>query len=228
MRLLSSLISPSCIVCHKPWEWLCKDCQKILKAHEDICPICHHHSPAGKVCPSCELNHKPNFDGITIAFKNTPPIKSLIYKFKAAHQKDVGRFFADFLKREILRNQFLKKPYAITYVPTHWSKNLFARGFSPPQIIATHLAKKLDAPLIHICKKVKNTPSQMRLSKRERQLNVKNAFGLNKLQVPKGIKSIVVVDDLTTTWATLNEVAWCIKSHLKNIQVRGLAIARSA
>ena len=228
MRLLSSLIKPSCIVCHKTEDWLCKDCQSLLKAHEDICPICHHYSLAGRVCEECKKKYKPQIEGITIAFKNTPIIKKLIYKFKAKHQKDIWRFFSQFLYRELKRNPFLKGETALSFVPSFWTKNLLSRGYQPSYILAKNLAQNSNLPLLKLCKKIKNTKSQIHLDKEQRKINVLGSWAYIGTKQKLSFDNIVIIDDITTTWTTLNEIAKCIKTQQPNLTIRGIAIARSA
>lgn len=198
--ILSSLIRPSCVVCGKAEERVCSHCQVYLKAHEEVCPFCHHYSPNGKVCAQCQIKFNPSFEGISIAFKATPPIRQLLIKLKYHHQKDISRFFAKFLFWEIQTNPFLKnKKIAISFVPSHRTKIIFKRGYSQAHRLAYHLAKLLNQKPLKMCIKAKNVKSQLLLSKYQREKNIFNAFKPAKIQKLEEIEYLILVDDILTT-----------------------------
>ncbi len=228
--ILSSLIPlPSCIICGTTEDRICSNCKSLLKAHEDICPLCHHYSPNGKVCPDCQIKFAPSFEGVSIAFKTTPPIRKLLIKLKYKHQKDISRFLAKFLLREIQRNSFLKnKSFRVTFVPTYRTKVIFQRGYSQSYQLAYHLTKLIWQKPLKVCKKSKNTISQLRLSKYRREKNVLNAFKpIQSLNLQK-TQYLILVDDILTTGATIQEVSKCIKKAHPHLKIWGLVVGRYA
>ena len=56
-------------------------------------------------------------------------------------------------------------------------------------------------------KRVRNTPTQTKLDRKERQQNVKNAFALKDGTCLDGFDRVVLVDDVYTTGATLDACA---------------------
>lgn len=85
------------------------------------------------------------------------------------------------------------------------------RGFNPPERIARPLAEALNLPLnTHVLVKVRTTPRQEGLSRKERMTNVAGAFWADSQQIlPNG--RILLVDDVITTGATMAACAEALK-----------------
>ena len=121
MKLLNFLFPKQCINCSKTWEYLCKECKKLLKPHMEICPYCHKFSQDYKTCLNCKSDYKNNFlEWIIIPFSYTTLLKKLILKLKYYHKKDIAWFLIDRLKiaiecnnsinMEILKNAIKESP----------------------------------------------------------------------------------------------------------------------
>ncbi len=88
-------------------------------------------------------------------------------------------------------------------VPQH-PKRLTQRGFWPAGKLATEVARALDAPLARgALRRVRDTRSQTGLGRRERAHNVARAFAARGPLAGR----VALVDDVTTTGATLAECA---------------------
>jgi len=74
--------------------------------------------------------------------------------------------------------------------------------------------------MINIAIKKKHTKTQASLDRNGRLKNLKNAFSLvNNLSL-QGNETLLIVDDITTTGSTINELAKLIKYHYPRIKVR--------
>ncbi|MFH1847155.1 MAG: ComF family protein [Candidatus Omnitrophota bacterium] len=111
----------------------------------------------------------------------------------------------------IMQNLFEKNPVFtasdfIIPVPLHKTRYL-NRGFNQSDLIAKKLKTILQIPLCgHNLIKIKNTRSQTSLTKKERLENLKDSFRLKyPLEISK--KTIILVDDVFTTGATLESCA---------------------
>jgi predicted amidophosphoribosyltransferase len=78
-------------------------------------------------------------------------------------------------------------------------------------LLARHVASQLDVNLDFLSlRRIRYTQPQTGLKKDERRKNVKKAFGLMDPKVVKG-RTVILVDDVTTTGNTLNECARILK-----------------
>lgn len=99
------------------------------------------------------------------------------------------------------------------------------RGYNQAELLAEKLSEKIFTPLrSDILAKIRNTTSQTELAGRERLFNMKNSFGVLKPDAIKN-KKIILVDDITTTGATLSEAARVLKETGAR-EVIGLVVAR--
>ncbi|MEK6680504.1 MAG: ComF family protein [Nitrospirota bacterium] len=111
----------------------------------------------------------------------------------------------------------------IVPVPLH-KKRLNERGFNQSLLIAHHLSKSLNIPLsIDGLQRVRWTRPQIELSREERLRNVKGAFAVRDGISFKG-KKLLLIDDVYTTGATVNECARMLKkAGAKEINVFTIA-----
>ena len=107
-------------------------------------------------------------------------------------------------------------------VPLHFMRQ-WKRGYNQSVMIAQALHHVCGGKITPILKRKINTPSQTSLTRKERKLNVKDAFML-KVKTLDVNKTYVLVDDVFTTGATLNECASVLQRHgVKDIRVFTLA-----
>ena len=228
-KLIEKIFPTYCLNCKKEWEWrLCKSCKKLLVSHPEICPICHKFSKNGQVCLSCQLVQGPPIEWIMIAFSYNQVIKKLIISLKYYHNKDVAKFLSERLYNLFLTNDVIDfSNVIITFVPTFWSRKIIKKWYNQSEQLARNLAKIWNYPFIKICKKIKNTKSQLSLSRNQRLKNLDNVFyPLNNLNINLKWKTIIIVDDLTTTWTTILKVAECIRSICSDCKIWWLVVAR--
>lgn len=101
-------------------------------------------------------------------------------------------------------------PFTLMPVPLHPTR-LRERGFNQAELLARELARLLDAPLsTGALRRTKDTSSQVATSTRaERLQNVRDAFTATG---PLDGETVVLVDDVTTTGATLLAAAQTLLS----------------
>ena len=100
------------------------------------------------------------------------------------------------------------------------------RGYNQSQLLAEHIGLKHALKLsTHNLIRIRHTSFQARISVKERWTNIHGAFKINHPLKFKN-KSVLVIDDLFTTGATVSEVARVLKeSGAKEVGVLTLAIA---
>lgn len=143
-------------------------------------------------------------------------IHSLKYERRRSIAPPLGRLMRD-CGAELLRDANLVVP-----VPLH-PRRQYERGFNQ----ADDLARQLGLPVVSLLKRVVFTRSQIELPKHERQENVRNAFAYSpdpRSLLPDPCVA-VVVDDVSTTGATLEACARVLKNAGVK-EVRALTAAR--
>ncbi|HLG94359.1 MAG TPA: ComF family protein, partial [candidate division Zixibacteria bacterium] len=90
---------------------------------------------------------------------------------------------------------------ALVPVPLHWTRK-WSRGFNQSAILARAVSKTAGLPVWPALRRVKRTRDQTRLSREKRLANVRGAFRVTK--EVEG-KNLLLLDDVTTTGATLEE-----------------------
>ena len=107
----------------------------------------------------------------------------------------------------------------VVAVPLHWRRR-WRRGFNQ----ALELSVGLGLPVRHVLRRQRNTHTQTDLPAAERQKNVRDAFAVRRGARVGGLR-IVLVDDVTTTGATLEACARVLIAA-GAAEVRSLTAAR--
>lgn len=141
---------------------------------------------------------------ITAAIYDKGPLKEMIHHLKYTGYKsfaeDLGHLIFLRLNKKIPPGKILVVP-----VPLHPKKES-ERGFNQAELIAEYFSKKLKLSGACVLVRTKETETQVKLDRNERLKNLKGAFACRDKKTVKG-KTILLVDDVTTTGATLNECA---------------------
>jgi ComF family protein len=151
-----------------------------------------------------------------------PPISNAIKKLK--YQRDIG--IAEILAFYLVELYNTLNCDVDFIIPVPLSKKRFQeRGYNQSSLIAKPFSLAIGRPMkTQALFRKKETKSQVGLSREERSENVAGAFFAEKSQVIG--KSIILIDDVTTTGSTLEACAKeLIKEGAKTIV--GLTIARA-
>jgi ComF family protein len=163
-----------------------------------------------------------SFDGVRSWAHYQGPVQQAIQKLK--YQKDIG--LAENLSSKLvtLYRELDWKIDFITAVPMDQNK-LTRRGYNQAELLATHLAWQSGLPFISnaLIKRFPNRP-QVGLSESERLANVLDVFFSESEYV--GGRTVLVVDDVVTTGATLNACSSALKTS-GALAVYGISLARS-
>ena len=206
-RLLSVLLPRQCFLCaaSAAGEFLCPDCRDSLpRLTTDCCPVCAVPTPSAMVCGAC-LKKKPQFDATRAVFLYEFPVDRLVQSLKYAHRIAS----ADFLGRILAQCHPQQAPDLILPVPLA-PRRLAERGFNQALEIARPLARHLGLPLEtrHVRRHIDTAP-QAGLPWKERAKNIRHAF---ECDIDLSGKAVLVIDDVMTTGATLNELAATLKA----------------
>src|SRR5438132_558732 len=109
-------------------------------------------------------------------------------------------------------------------VPLFFTRHI-SRGYNQSDLIARRLAKRCDKPLIKALTRVRATETQTNLSATQRIENMRGAFALIETKRLKD-KHVVVIDDVTTTGATLQSAARALEqAHPASLCAITIAVA---
>ncbi|MDD5454690.1 MAG: ComF family protein [Candidatus Ratteibacteria bacterium] len=150
-------------------------------------------------------------------------MRELIHLFKYKKNDYLDKFLAGFLIEKILRGDDLKNADFIVPVPMHMFDK-FKRGYNQTELLACQVSKIVGIPMLSDrLIKHKRIPSQTALSTEERFKNVKDAFTIKNSKILEG-KTILLIDDIFTTGATLNECSKILR-RAKVRHVNALTLA---
>ncbi len=213
-RLLDFVYPPHCAHCHRYGKWLCDDCAAELPAKRQFwpCLVCGKAKSQHAVCSSCQQHSAlqgvfilGRYDGI---LKQT--LHQLKYDFVTALAPILATALADRLKLDPLFHKLLQSHPLLLSVPLH-QERLKWRGFNQSELLATCLCALLtELPLAHGLTRTRPTETQMELERQHRFGNVNNAFDYHG--EPLGGKNILLLDDVSTTGATLMTCAKVLKT----------------
>ena len=193
---------------------LCEKCMKNLeKIDGNVCKVCGEKILEGnKLCDRCKLV-KFNFSK-SRSFAVYGDVSSKIVKrFKYNGKK----YYAEYIAKLMSENKdYFEGVDIISYVPIG-SKRRKERGFNQAEEIAKVLSVLMNIPCVELLKKVGNERHQAGLSQKDRQKNLAGTIVINEenKNLIKG-KTILVIDDVFTTGATLSECAKVLKSDKSN------------
>lgn len=174
-------------------------------------------------CGIC-VDEKLHFDAIARAGVYEESLRKMILAFKFRRKTEFAPHLAAMADAAFHGSTFYEETEIFVPVPLHWIRRLF-RGFNQSHIICkklNHPSAKINTDLVRI----RNTHRQWKLSKAKRKSNVADAFAVRKNHTFTG-KSICLIDDITTSWATLNECAKTLK-QAGAAKVNALVIAVAA
>jgi ComF family protein len=200
----------TCLLCQdgSQGELLCPRCLEDLPLLDDLrCPRCASDAPAGHVCAPCR-SEAPHFDQTIASFRYDFPVDRMIKALKYGHQLII----APWLGKTLAQHPSLQLAGIdlVIALPLH-PERMRQRGFNQSIEIARPISQQLGRPLLFdALLRTKATQPQAGLSFKERHSNVRGAF---ECRVDLSGRNILLVDDVMTTGATLNECARVLKLH---------------
>lgn len=213
----------SCVFCGQVGRTICPACtDNYLHPELGRCKNCGKLTPPGIIgCLDCEAGKGPRqLDQVTAWGYYSGDLKKFIQnvKFEARPRrlKEVARPFAEWAIKQ------LPAVDGLVAVPMYASR-LAERGFNQAEVLASALHWELGLPILEGVEKTKQTPSQASLSRQERLRNLHDAFVVRDPALFRG-RSVWVVDDVTTTGATLEALAKVLRASGAQ-KIYGLCLA---
>lgn len=212
LRLLDIVLPPRCLACGDMVDAvgrLCTPCWSQLPLIAGTCcracarPL-EDSASSSPLCEPC-ATEPPAWDRAVAALRYEGLARRLILRFKHGDRTEASALMATWMAtaaRSIAGPETLVLP-----VPLHrW--RLLARGYNQAALLAQNLARELSADYApHLLQRARATVSQQGLDAAARQRNITaQAFAIPRPDRVAG-RSVLLVDDVLTTGATLNACA---------------------
>lgn len=192
-REVTFITEPFCKTCGQPLEWSLPADSKQAQ-----CMVCH--------------NYPPLYDQARSIIVYNDASKKLILRFKHGDATHLVPTFSHWLKR--CEEDFFKKADYLIPVPLHWTR-LLQRRYNQSALLAMSLLQVIEDKPIYapsMLRRTRRTPSQGHKTGQQRHDNVKNAFVVpHRYQDKLRGKSVMLIDDVMTTGATLEECSRTLK-----------------
>ena len=211
------LFPPHCVVCRAP----------ICRSDQGLCPACWQElsrNVAGDYCRRCGRNASPHgiinnrcgacqdeefaFDGIVRAGVYETALRNLVLSFKFHQKTEHNRRLSEMMKNALAVSGLAGRINMFVPVPLHWRRHL-ERGYNQSLYLAKGICDKSNQVSSDLVR-TRYTQRQWSLTDTQRRKNVKGAFAVRRGHPFKG-KTIGLVDDITTSGATLSECAKVLK-----------------
>lgn len=212
--LLAVLLAPACAACGSPLPHptrgcVCESCwSAVASLHPPLCHTCGgallqtpHNSLS--LCPDC-LRHSPVVDQARAIGVHDGSLRAIIHAFKYGGHRSLARPLAERMRTAGVA--IVAGSRAAVPVPLHGSRRR-NRGFNQ----AADLARHLGLPVVHALVRTRETSTQTALPADARRANVATAFRPTRSAAALRGATVLLVDDVRTTGATLDACAAALK-----------------
>lgn len=203
--LLDLVFPPVCANCGRVDARFCAVCRRELAR----CPVEIRHEPVGGLDSFCATGKQQGVLG------------EAVKAFKYESATDLRDLLADRLRVALVVQAWAFD--AVLPVPLH-ADRLLDRGYNQSALLGERLAQALGicyAP--GLLGRIRSTGQQARLSGSERLQNVAGAFAADR--AVRGL-SVLLIDDVVTTGATMGECAAALRSQ-NAARVYGIAVSHA-
>lgn len=215
-KALDILFPHLCFGCKTEGVFLCASCKTSLRWIPPTCFVCGAFRPPkkrvqpGRTCLSCRK--KSHIYAFLSPFSYAQGlVREQLHSFKYNRVRSLDETLAQLLKEyfDAHRINFPKNAVLVP-VPLHKNRKR-TRGFNQSELVALRLQEIFPIELHSgIIQKTKKTKPQIELTASERQQNVAGTFNVSNPDAVKN-KTVILLDDVKTTGATLEEAARVLK-----------------
>ena len=211
-----------------------KFCDRVLELlYPTKCTFCHKLTGGDMVCKSCaeelpltagggQTQKFPFISQCVSSLYYEGDVRESLLRYKFGGLSHYSAVYAGFMAKCIDENQISCD--IITWVPLS-RKRLRKRGYDQAKLLAGELSERTGIPCCRLLKKTRNNPAQSGTGGAEkRRANVSGVYTALKPEKIKG-KSIMLVDDIVTTGATLSECGRILLSAGAG-EVKAVTVAR--
>lgn len=224
--LLDFFFPPQCLICRGEvgaQGSLCESCWgKMRFISTPFCAICalpfDYSAGEGALCGEC-LQETPPYTLARAVFRYDEHSRMLVTRLKYADQSHLARSFGTWLAT--YGRDAVGASDVIVPVPLHYWR-FVTRRYNQAALLAYALSKQCGLPVLPDgLVRTRHTRPQASLSRAQRLKNVKNAFSVHPRHAGRlQGASVLLVDDVMTTAATLKECCQTLLDHgARRVQV---------
>jgi len=205
--LIDFIYPPVCLLCD---EYLDQNERLVCEQCWNNLPRLDQKLPENQTAPA--LNESAALKRIVSLWEFSDAVHRVIYEMKYFRKKSIANRIGREIATIIANDAEISSADLIVPVPLHKTK-FRERGFNQSHLIANVISCIFKIPVENgILQRIKRTKTQAKLNADERRKNVADAF---KCVSGKGInnKTILIVDDVCTTGATINACAEVLRKH---------------
>jgi len=215
-KLAQFVTRNECILCKKFIGPVCENClNKVFIPRSPSCFACNKLTQNGKTCPTCRARYYVS--GVIAPFRHSD-VRELIHVYKYEHDRSLANFFATQLQSSLTNHKF----DVLTFMPTTGRRQRM-RGFNQAELLCREISRGLYIKPQQTLIRTRHKP-QVGASKEQRVSSVEGNFYPISHKIRH--KKILLVDDVVTTGATINEAARTLK-EAGALSVWVLVIARA-
>jgi ComF family protein len=206
---LDLLFPPWCIGCGREGSYICDSCRQQLPVIvPPFCPRCGRPLTQGESCPGC-IGEQSAIDGIRAPFLFNGVIRRAVHELKYRNLRAITPLLAGFLSDYLQENPMPGD--VLVPVPVH-RKRERERGYNQTSLLCHELSRRSRLPVTDDClvKRTYTSPQARASSEADRLANVAGAFACIGARLCG--KRVILVDDVSTSGATLNACAGTLKA----------------
>jgi ComF family protein len=211
--LAAAVLAPVCAVCDsildEPFAGcVCRSCwASITPITPPLCDACGDPLPtAGAPC-GCSFTTERWVTRARAIGEYEGTLRAIVHALKYDGRRSLARPLAERMRAR--GGDLLAAADCVVPVPLHWRRQ-YQRGFNQ----ARELARHLGLPAINALVRARHTRAQVELAAGERRANVAHAFAHRRCIFGSADISgakVVLIDDVSTTGATLESCARVLK-----------------
>ena len=219
---LDILFPASCVSCSREGSFLCEQCKSLLQPLPPSCIVCRMMtpSPIGRTCKKCRSKTYINAFISPFPYHHAT-VQRLIHEFKYRRIRSISPLLGQLIVSYISYYRIsLPEQALLIPIPLHPRKER-VRGFNQALLLAQEISRGTSLTIAaHSLIRSASTTAQTKLTASNRRTNVENIFSLHDPQAVsyrscdtsaiRG-KTIVIIDDVKTTGATLEQAARVLK-----------------
>lgn len=208
-----------CLQCRRPHKRaLCDSCWAQIEPMSDPCPRCSLPLSPEQTCPDCpRLQHALHHRAYTLY---QGPVQGLIYQIKYHDRPQLAQALGSYL------GQWLQGSQAdiLVPIPLH-AERLAQRGYNQAERLAQGIGQVLHIPVMAALARNRATEALHNLRLPTREAMLREAFSLTPVAQQLSGKKVLLVDDIVTTGATLQEAYQLLSPSVS--QLGSVSLART-